>query len=187
EASDLVALGTIEVDRISPRRPIAIREVRAKTCEVIPARSEVVVDDVQDHRKSASVAGVYQALEALRPAIAVAGSPEIDAVVSPPVRSRKFRNRHELDVGHAQGSKMPEPLDDGLESSGGRERADMELVDHSRGQWRRLPAVVRPRESRMVDQSRPSVDTPRLAGRSRVRQWRAVVDHECVVGVDATV
>src|SRR4029434_2322937 len=94
EASDLVALGTVEVDRISPRRPIAIREVRAKTSEIVTVRPEGVVDDVQRHRKPASVAGIHQALEAVRPAIAVAGSPEIDAVGSPPAGPPELRQPH---------------------------------------------------------------------------------------------
>jgi hypothetical protein len=187
EASDLVATGPVDVDRITPRRPVPVREVRAEVSEVVADGPEVVVHDVQDHRESPGVAGIHQALEALRPAIGVVGGPEIDAIVAPPARPRELRDRHELDVRDAETPEMAEPLDDSIEGAGGREGADVELVDHSGRQRRRLPARVRPVKGRVVDAPRRAVDALRLPRRSRVRQRRAPVEYEGVVGARSCV
>src|SRR5437763_913171 len=43
----LVAVGSVEVDGRSPRRPVAVGEVRAEVGQVVPLRTDVVVDDVE--------------------------------------------------------------------------------------------------------------------------------------------
>ena len=56
EAADLLAALVVEVDRVAPRRRVAMSEVRAELPEVIAGGPEMVVDDVEDHRESGGMA-----------------------------------------------------------------------------------------------------------------------------------
>ena len=67
EPADLVAAGVIEIDRVAPRRVVAVGEIRAEPAQVVAGRSEVVVDDVENDRQAAGVAGVDQPLQIVRP------------------------------------------------------------------------------------------------------------------------
>src|SRR5690606_29439152 len=58
KAPDLVAARSVEIDGRPPRRVIAIRNVRPKSVQVIPGRSEVVIDDVENHGETAMVTGI---------------------------------------------------------------------------------------------------------------------------------
>ena len=79
----LVAVGSVEVDGVAPRRVVAVGEVGPEGAEVVTLGAEVVVDDVEDQRETVGVAGVDQALEALRPAVGGVGGEQLDAVVTP--------------------------------------------------------------------------------------------------------
>jgi hypothetical protein len=50
---------------------------------------------------------------------------------------RKLRHRHQLDCGYADLRELGQMCRRGLESAFGRERADVELVDHELGRSRR--------------------------------------------------
>jgi hypothetical protein len=63
-------VGTVEVDRVAPFVVVAIGEVgRRERSQVIADRSEVVVDDVENHRDAAAVRGVDEAAEVVRAAV----------------------------------------------------------------------------------------------------------------------
>src|SRR5690606_40295417 len=61
EASHFVAACVVVIERLAPRRMVAISEVRTELAQVVSARSEVVVDDVQKDRHAAAMAGVDEA------------------------------------------------------------------------------------------------------------------------------
>src|ERR1044071_5347176 len=58
----LVTVRSIEVDRAAPRRLITVREVGTEVAKVVSFRAEVVVNDIQDNREPASVAGIDELL-----------------------------------------------------------------------------------------------------------------------------
>src|SRR3712207_3283972 len=43
EATDFVSVGVVEVDRLSPRRAVLVREIRSELAQVVARRAEVVV------------------------------------------------------------------------------------------------------------------------------------------------
>src|SRR5579864_9800747 len=64
EPAYLVAAGSVEVDAPSPKRPVAPAEVRAELGKKVAGRAEMVVDHVEDHRETGTMAPVDQALQA---------------------------------------------------------------------------------------------------------------------------
>src|ERR1700722_19048754 len=59
-SANLIAAGTIEIDSLSPRCFVEVCEIGAEIRQVIPFRTEVVVDHVEHHRDTLSVARVDQ-------------------------------------------------------------------------------------------------------------------------------
>src|SRR5262249_15120234 len=67
EAPHPLAARAVVVDRLAPRRLIAVGEVVGRElAQVVAFRAEVVVDDVEDHAEAGPVGGVDEALEAER-------------------------------------------------------------------------------------------------------------------------
>src|SRR4051794_12476186 len=62
EAPDLVALRSIKVDGLSPRIG-SVAEVRPEQRQIVSARTEVVVDDIQDDRETAPMGFVDETRE----------------------------------------------------------------------------------------------------------------------------
>src|SRR6185503_19229602 len=93
-----VAAAPIEIHGIAPRGAIPIREVRPETREMIPARSEVVVDDVHNDGEPSRVTPVDETLQPIGAAVRFVRRIEPDAVVSPAAHARKAIDGHELDV-----------------------------------------------------------------------------------------
>jgi len=91
-----LTIWTIVIDSITPRRPIAIREIGAEVSQIISFRAQMVVDDVQDHGKPRRMAGIDQPFQPLRPTVAGLRRKRIDAVVAPIATSGKLRDRHQL-------------------------------------------------------------------------------------------
>ena len=60
-AADAVALGAIVVDRLAPGRVMGVGETGREFGEIVPFRTEVVVDHVHYDREAVMVAGVDQA------------------------------------------------------------------------------------------------------------------------------
>src|SRR5580765_618200 len=65
----LVAPRTIEVKRRTPRRPVPVGEIRAELAKMISLRAEMIINDVQNHRQAASVAGVNEHFQICRTAV----------------------------------------------------------------------------------------------------------------------
>jgi hypothetical protein len=129
EPADLVALATVDVERLAPRRPVAVGEVGAELAEVVPLGAEVVVDDIEDDREPPPVAGVDQLLQVVRMAVGAVGRVQIDAVIAPTVLAGEGVDREQLDVGDAQVDEVIEVFDGAEERAGFTERAHVELVD----------------------------------------------------------
>src|SRR5215207_819282 len=150
EAANLVGVAAVEIDRGAPRRRVMIGEVRPEALQVVSARTQVVVDDVDDHAETVSVAGIDESLEAVRTTVRLVYGEPADAVVAPAVRTVESRYRHHLDQVDSEVNEVIEPGDRSIERAGRRERADVHLVDDAAGQVHAAPAVVGPAEAAMV-------------------------------------
>ena len=62
------------IDRRAPGRVVPLgEEIGRDRVQVIPFRPEMVVDDIEQYREAARMAGIDQRLQLVRPAIARAG------------------------------------------------------------------------------------------------------------------
>src|SRR5438067_3599328 len=100
--ANVVTMRSVEVDRHSPRRLVAIGEIRREFREVIPFRTEVVVDDVEKKRETVLVTGIDEPLQSDRTAIRDLCRADVRAVVSPISIARELANGKELDCGDAE-------------------------------------------------------------------------------------
>ncbi len=173
------ALG-VEVDQVAPG--VAARlEVGAEQGEVVPARAEVVVDHVEDHGQIAGVAGVDEALQAVRAAVRLVHGVPGDAVVAPVPDPVHPVHRQDLDMRDAEVDEVVQPLDRGVERAVRSEGADVQLVEHRAGQVAPRPVGVLPPVVQVVVEPRHPVDPVRLPARPGVGQDRLpVVDEEAV-------
>src|SRR5947207_1350169 len=100
--ANVVAMWPVEIDRHSPWRLVAIGEIRCEFREVIPFRTEVVVDDVEEKREAALVTGIDEPLQSDRTAIRDLCRADVRAVISPISIAGKLANGKELDCGDAE-------------------------------------------------------------------------------------
>ena len=80
------------------------------------------------------MAGVDQALEAVRAAVGVVGRVQVDAVVAPAALAGELGDGHQLDGVDAEVDEVVEVVDGAVEGPLGGERADVELVEDRRRQ-----------------------------------------------------
>ena len=57
-----VTVSPIKIDRLSPRSPVRIGEIRPEIRQIIPLRPKMVVNHVEHHRHSALMASIHQSL-----------------------------------------------------------------------------------------------------------------------------
>ena len=108
--ADAVGVLAVEVDRLAPRRLVALGEERSEGLERLDAAgADVVVDDVEDDAEARGVGGVDEARQAVRAAVGRVGGGEVDAVVAPAVVAGELGDRHELDVGDAELGQRRQP------------------------------------------------------------------------------
>ena len=91
---------------------------------------DVVVDDVEDHGEPGRVRRVDEAREPVRAAVGAVRREGEHAVVAPAALAREGRDRHQLDRGHAELGELRQARGGRVERALGRERADVQLVDH---------------------------------------------------------
>ena len=109
EVSNGAGVGPVEIDGLAPQRPVARGgKVRRVGREVIPLRSEMIVDHVEQHGDAESVRRLDEGLEIIRPAVGRVGSVRVDAVVAPAPAAAEVADRHDLDRGHAKFGEMIE-------------------------------------------------------------------------------
>ncbi len=186
ERTDLFGPGGVEIDGWSPRGQVCLREVGAEPAEVVPARSEVVVDDVKADSEPATVARIDEPLEAGRPTEGVVDGIQVHPVVAPTRSTRDRRDGQHLDDINPEVDKVVQPLDGCVEGALAGERPDVQLVDDSaegaRTVARAAPGAVGPLVGGGIEQATRSVDAVRLPGAARVRESRLVaVEDERIV------
>src|SRR3990172_2487103 len=69
EAANLVATGPVEIYGRAPGGTIAIGEVRSEVCQIVPLRTQVVVNYVEHDGQPILVAGVDKPFESLRTSV----------------------------------------------------------------------------------------------------------------------
>ena len=132
----------VEVEGIAPLTPIAGGDVLlGELTQKIPGRSEVVVDDIQDHPDAQLVGPVHETAEIVGLAIEPGGSEQVHTVVPPPEFPGEVGDRHDLEKGHSDLRERRETGNGGGPGSIGRERPDVELIDDRAGSGPR-PALV---------------------------------------------
>src|SRR5437870_205002 len=94
---DRVAIRTIEIERQTPGRLVAFREVGAKVREVISLRPEVVINHIKDHGHAMVVTGIDEPFKTRRPAVRLQHSERLDTVIAPVPIPGELRHCHDLD------------------------------------------------------------------------------------------
>ena len=108
----------IKLDGIAPGRFVpAGEEIGRVEREEIPFRTEVVVNDVQQHCDPALVRRLDEGLEVFRSSVACVRSVRKGSVIAPIPAALEVADRHDLDGGHAEVREMIQL------ASGPRERA----------------------------------------------------------------
>ncbi len=174
-----LAVGVVVVDRAAPRRPVRLREVRAKRLERGHARrADVVVDDVEDHRQPSLVGSGDEGRQSVGSAIGRLGCGEVDPVVAPAAGTREFGDRHDLDRGDPERGELGQVGDRAGKCALRAERPDVQLVDHEVMERRR-----RERRRRGIGDPHPrrAAEPVRLPPGCGIRERRAAVEHERVV------
>ena len=172
---------SVEVDPVTPV-VAALGEVRAESRQVVATRSEMVVDDIQDHGEPVAVGGVDEALQPVGAAVGLVGRVPADTVVAPSAAAAEGVDGHQLDVADSQLDEVCKMRDRRVERPGRGERADVQLVDDRSRQRPAGPRLVRP----LVVVGVPAaglMDAVGLPARSGVGQDRVVaIEQESVVG-----
>src|SRR5688572_22573065 len=60
---NFIAVRSVEIYRLSPGRGITLGEIGPEARQIIPRRSQVVVNDIENHRQAAPMTGIYQTLQ----------------------------------------------------------------------------------------------------------------------------
>ena len=158
------------VDGRSPRRLKAIGEECGRVAvQVVAFGPEVVVHHVQKHGQSAAVRGVDERRQLLGPAVTRGRCVRQHAVVPPVAVARPLRERHELDRRHTEFDEIVEPLDRAAVRAAGRERADVQFVEHHLVPGPPAPIGDRPAKPRRIDEFAQPVDAFGLKTRCRIR------------------
>src|SRR5689334_2307585 len=91
----------IEVDGLTPLVLISVREVALReACEVIPVRTKMVVDDVQDDRETEAMRDLDEAAQVVGVAIEAGRREQVYAVIGPPEVTGEVVDRHHLNDGN---------------------------------------------------------------------------------------
>ena len=155
---DRAGVRPVVVDRVAPGGGVLRGEVRAEGGQRLGAGgADVVVDDVEDHGQAGGVGGVDEPLEPLRAAVGGLRGRHVDAVVAPAAAARELGHRHQLDRGDAELAQPGQVRDRRLERALGRERADVQLVQHQVAQARAAPSrrrSIRTRQDRAAATAR---------------------------------
>src|ERR1700756_2257910 len=92
-----VAVRSVEVDGLPPRRAISVGEIWAEVRQVIALRAEVVIDHVEHNRHFTLMTSVHESFQSLRPAVTVLHGERVYAVVAPIPIARELGDRHQLE------------------------------------------------------------------------------------------
>src|SRR5215510_4694821 len=145
--ADFVAVRPVIVNGASPRSSVPIREVGAEVCQIIPFRSEVVIDYIQYDGDASVMAGIDERFKTVRSAIRGLDRKERYAVISPVARARKLGDRHEFDCRDAHiVLQVIEQWDNALKCSLPGKPTDMEFINDEALKRNSRPALIGPPE-----------------------------------------
>ena len=156
-------------------------EVGAEAFEIIPFRSQVIVDHIEDYRETLSVACVNQPLQSIRPAVGFMRGEEVHSVIPPAPGSGKGVDGHKLHMGDSQVREVVQPVQHSVERPLRAERPHLQFIDDGRSQRRRLPACIGPGEPCMIQDAGGTVNARGLPWGARVGEGRVPVQNEGVV------
>ena len=152
ELAHRTGVGAVEIDGVAPFVLVTVGEVGLREhAEVVPGRTEMVVDDVQDDADPERVRAVDERPQVVGMAIEVRRRVRIDPVVAPAEAAVEFGDRHQFDDGDPElrqflqlgRSSPPRPLLG--------KRACMKLVQDLAGQRHAGPRAVGPLEGVRID------------------------------------
>src|SRR5258706_7461530 len=186
-ANHLIAIGSIEVESLSPGRLIFAGEIGPKFSEIISFWPEMVVDNIQDRREAARVAGVDQFLQFSRTTVTILCGIGSNPVVSPVSPARELRYRHDLDCRDTQISEFVKTLDDCAKSSVTGEHADMRCIENVFVQGQAHPSGVLPRIFRGIKDLRGAMNAVGLETRGWIRTLTGVVQEKLVANAGSNI
>ncbi len=140
-------LGAVIVIKINATHTVFLPAVKLPEIQV--ARSEMVVNHVQNNRNASPVQLAHKHLEAVWTTIDTLNSKYIRRIVTPGVVARKFRDGHNLDRIYAKPFQMPYSLHRSIKIPRftlriRKKRTDVHLIDYQFIVRRQLKIVVLP-------------------------------------------
>ncbi len=165
---------------------VLVEKRRRDAVQIIAFGPEVVVYDVEQHRKTVRVRRRDEVLEIVGRSVAGIGRIEHHAVVAPISRAGKRRDRHQFDRGDAERNEFLELPAGGFIRAFKGERADVQLVHDVLVPGPSAPAVIRPGERRSDDRAR-RMHAVGLEARSGIGDRHAPVDRERVARTRARI
>lgn len=150
--------------------------------EVIPFRTEVVVDYVKEHHQIAVMRGVDEGLQIIGAAVLCIRCEQQRPVVTPVAGAGKIGNRHQFYGGNTKVDQGIQFVDDAAKGTSGRKGADMEFVDHRLFPRPPAPGVVAPSVVARIDHLARPMNIKGLVPRCRIWHPQLVVDDELVAG-----
>src|SRR4051812_2110318 len=170
----------VEVECVTPFRALAAHVAWCEARQIVAVRSEMIVDNVEDHAEPFSVRGVYESAEIVRRPIEARWGEQVDAVVAPAEATWEIGDRHDFDRRNADVREVIEPLHRGAESPLRRKSPDMQLVEHLVAHVHAGPLTVGPTEACGVDHCRRAVRSIRLKTGHGIGKRIALVETEAV-------
>ena len=171
---ELTHFRTAEIDRGAPGRVLVLAEKAfGVTMQIVAVGTEVVVDDVENHRQAMAVGGVDQVFELFRCAVGGLRCIGQHPVVAPVAITGKLRQRHQFDGGNAQRHQARQMLFNFGKST---ERTDVQLVNHRFAPRPTIPGRVPPLIGMGVDHHAVAVEVTILRSGGRVRHLQFAID-----------
>ena len=163
ELAHLFGTFAIEVDGGSPWTVMPRREVkRAELRRVRAIGTEVIVDDVENHREAAPMRRIHKPAQIVRCAIRPRRGIEAHAVVPPIAGAGKVGDRHQLEDCDAEIGQVRQAFGHAREGAGFAERPYVQLVHNRQLKRNTPPPVIRPCECPGIHDGRRAVDPLRL-------------------------
>src|ERR1700692_1418090 len=119
------ALRSVEVDGFSPRRAMPVgKKLWRVGVEVISLRTEVIVNNIQQHHHPVVVRSLDQSLQVFRAAVGTVGCKRKNPIIAPVGPPPKISDGHKFDGGAPKTPKKTEPHPDRRKSSRRRKSSD---------------------------------------------------------------
>src|SRR6478752_5236383 len=107
----------LQIRGAPPRCLVSIREIWTELAGVIPARTKVVVDHIEQHGQAKPVRSIDEPLQSVRTAIGLVHSIKRNAVITPSVIAIERRNGHQFNMSDAEAPQVFEPRNYGVKSA----------------------------------------------------------------------